>query len=329
MRNNVADHEASERSFSLRKNPSEIFTGSESLARPMGTSDTMPASDPIPAVNDRSLASWSSLFFCFCYDQHVIIFLYGSDSYRRKRKLDEILAQYRGKHGAYTMQSFDCDEDDDAWLRLTHVVNTQSLFGKAQLFVVRNYFPVSEKLEKQCEAFLRVALGAREYTIVLLADDMPKKRFAFVASAPALAQEFGVLTAGAFEQFIQQEASRVGARLTPALLRSLAHAYEGDSWGVVSELEKMALGAEMTAASSSATNVFAASGVLARSSHDAQTTLPLLERLLRREDPAYIFNCLAYQMRGNDKLRFADYDIAVKSGRTLYDVALLDYILAT
>jgi hypothetical protein len=262
----------------------------------------------------------------------VIIFLYGPDSYRRKRKLDEILAHYTQKQGAYTIQSFDGD-DDDARMRLAAAVNAQSLFGATQLFVVRNYFPVPEKFEKPCELFLRAALEAREYTLVILADDIPKKRFAFIAARPAIVQEFATLAGAAFESFIKQEASRVGAclsgrkaRMTPALLQALARAYDGDSWGVVSELERLALGGEIAAAQSPAANVFAAAGALA-SGQGVAYPLPPLERLLLHEDAAYVFNCLAYYMRGADKLRFADYDVAVKSGRALYDTALLEYVL--
>ncbi len=263
----------------------------------------------------------------------MIIFLHGPDAYRRQKKLEEIRAQYEKKHGAYTVQSFDCD-DDDARTRLHAAVHTQSLFGAAQFFVLRNYFPVLDKLEKQCEAFLRAALEAHDYTLVILADDIPKKRFAFIAAKPAIVQEFATLTAGAFEEFIKQEAGRIHARLTPALLQSLARFYEGDSWGVVTELERLSLGGEVAAAQSPAMNVFAAAGALALgqgASHHAYRqagALPLLERLLAHEDPAYLFNCLALQMRGNDKLRFADYDVAVKSGRALYDTVLLEYILS-
>ncbi len=255
----------------------------------------------------------------------MLIFLCGADSYRRQRKLQEIVAQYVKKHGVYTVQSFDC-EDDDAWSRLAAAATAPSLFGSAQLFIVRNYFPVPEKLEKQADAFLRAVLTVPYATFVVVADDIPKKKFAFVASAPALVQEFAMLAGLAFETFIKQEASRLHARLTPTLLQSLAFVYRGDSWGVVTELERFSLGGEIAVSQTSTTNVFASAGVLA-SGQSLDRALPLLERLLAREDSAYIFNCLAYHARGAQKLQFADYDVAVKSGRTLYDTALLDYLL--
>ena len=54
-----------------------------------------------------------------------------------------------------------------------------------------------------------------------------------------------------------------------------------------------------------------------------------LEVLLNSEEPAKIFNILAASSRNQpaEIKRFADYDVAVKSGKIDYEEALLDLCL--
>jgi len=61
---------------------------------------------------------------------------------------------------------------------------------------------------------------------------------------------------------------------------------------------------------------------------DFSKKLVILEQLfLQKEEPARLFNSLVYQVRGNDILRLADYDVSVKSGGLEYEEALLDFVI--
>ena len=60
---------------------------------------------------------------------------------------------------------------------------------------------------------------------------------------------------------------------------------------------------------------------------DLQTKISTLERLLAEKgDGAKIFNVLAYQKKEHI-VQFADYDVAIKSGKIDYEEALLDFVL--
>jgi len=59
----------------------------------------------------------------------MIIYLYGSDSYRRLEKLKEIISEYKKKHSGLTIDRFYLDESDNEWLRFKDFAGTQSLFG--------------------------------------------------------------------------------------------------------------------------------------------------------------------------------------------------------
>ena len=55
--------------------------------------------------------------------------------------------------------------------------------------------------------------------------------------------------------------------------------------------------------------------------------LKILEVLLDNEDSAMIFNFVASFSRGFQKIKMADYDAMIKSGRLNYEEALLDAVI--
>ena len=53
----------------------------------------------------------------------------------------------------------------------------------------------------------------------------------------------------------------------------------------------------------------------------------LEDLIMTKEEPAYLFNLLAYQAQGKDLGRFAEYDVSIKSGGLEYEEALLAFVL--
>jgi hypothetical protein len=49
--------------------------------------------------------------------------------------------------------------------------------------------------------------------------------------------------------------------------------------------------------------------------------------LLENEDAAKVFNMAGGWAKGGNKIRMADYDVAVKSGKLEFADALADYVL--
>lgn len=262
----------------------------------------------------------------------MFIYLYGSDSYRRQEKLKEIVAQYQAKHVDVAIQTFDAETQSAA---LLNALREQSLFGAAKFVVVQNF----SELPKEFIAFIIAAfknvLESKEFIVVVTSDDKPTKDFVFLLKSPVVVQEFEDLTPVAFEEFIKREASRRKVKLTPQLLVALRESFKGDgsasspqdTWGLVSELNTLALGGNLDEAAAPPVLGFFDIQRFFRS-RDIQASLPLLERLLLSQDPAYVFNACAYQTVGVQKMLFADYDVAVKSGKLDYETALLDYIIS-
>ena len=142
---------------------------------------------------------------------------------------------------------------------------------------------------------------------------------------PVLRQEFKNLTSSQLSVFVKQEAVRRGLKLSPQLITALVSLYQSDTWGLVTELDKLAAGGRLEAVLPEV-NLFQQLWQINRV-RSTEVRLPILERLIIQDDSAKIFNLLAYQARGRNKQKLADYDVAVKSGQLDYETALLDFLI--
>ena len=133
--------------------------------------------------------------------------------------------------------------------------------------------------------------------------------------------------------------------MSDAATQFLGTVYQGNSWALVTELEKLralktagGVGAAAGAAAivqksdldaldlEAAPNYWALLNGM--KSYDARTRLFALEKLFATNDPpAKIFNILAAQA-GEKIPRMAEYDLAVKSGKLDYDEVLVDLALS-
>ncbi len=260
----------------------------------------------------------------------MFIFLYGPDDYRRIQKKREIIAEFIKKHSALGLGVFDLDTAtgvDDFF----GFAQNQSIFETAKLAVLENAF----ELETAKLAKLLKPLVAEKGTTVLLAErDKPVKALAFLLEKPSLAQKFENLEGVEWVAFIKAEAEKIGLKLADSAAQFLGIVYQGNSWALVTELQKLNSFKAATAIQKSDLDSFdleAAPNYWAllngMKSLDARTRLFALEKLLSTNDPpAKIFNILAAQV-GEKTPLMAAYDLAVKSGKLDYEEVLLDLAL--
>ncbi|HEX4104583.1 MAG TPA: hypothetical protein VHZ04_03900 [Candidatus Paceibacterota bacterium] len=282
----------------------------------------------------------------------MIIFLYGPDDYRRIQKKREIIAEFRKKHGALGVGYFDM-EDAAAPSALTEFARNQSIFDSAKLAILENAFemdpaPLAKLLKPLAGAASAAgSRGASAGTTILLCEkEKPVKALAFLIDKPALSQKFEALTGAEWLSFIKEEAQKVGVRLADAAALFLGTVYAGNSWALVTELQKLAGFKKAGTGAASAAGAGAAAIdrrdldafdleaapnywmlLNGMKSFDARTRLATLEKLFALNDPPpKIFNILAAQA-GEKTPRMAEYDLMVKTGKLDYEEALLDLIL--
>ena len=171
----------------------------------------------------------------------MIYILYGPDTYRSRRKLNEIISEYREKIGsAFDLHRLDADEDDLSGLKT--LLGTQSLFSPKKLVIVENALASADKLETLKNVF--ASFKNSPDTVMVLwdrgLDENTKKRLEEIKSLASKIQEFKNLTGEALRRWTEEQASSRGIRLYPVHWAHFA-ALGSDLWSISNELDKIAL----------------------------------------------------------------------------------------
>ncbi|MEK7465543.1 MAG: hypothetical protein AAB631_02085 [Patescibacteria group bacterium] len=269
----------------------------------------------------------------------MIIYLYGPDSYRRARKLHELVVEYRGKNKETDIFEADLEKNPDHWTNVRDFLEQPSMFADSKLAILRGANEVPERDEKEWIKTLKKELESVTIFVIAVDQAKPRKAFQFLTKPPTRAQEFPELVGVALSEFIKKECSTYGVVLSPDAFRFFADAIQNGverGWTVVRALQKTELAhfpapvslnhIQTILTGGQKTGVFAlARGILnARNSPEA---LFFLERALHEEEAAYVFNMAGSLAQGPAILKMADYDVAVKSGKLEYEEALTDLAL--
>lgn len=277
-------------------------------------------------------------FFISYIIEAMIVYLYGTDSYRRTKKLREIIQLNKEKQQNTDLFFADLLEDTDAWRRAKDFLEQPSMFSPSKTLVVYESGEVDEK------AWIKTLKNqiTTPKTFIIISDSCakPKKAFSFLLDAPVKAQEYAGLEGKKLELFLGKEADAQGLKFEKDAWNYFVRfvdSHADTTWVGVRELEKIACAGfgspitkkeiEAMAQFSAESNVFNASREL-MSPGTPYKRIEILESLLSQgEDPARLFNLLAYNARGAQAVRLADLDIAIKSGTSDYEEALLDFVL--
>jgi DNA polymerase III delta subunit len=273
----------------------------------------------------------------------MIIFLYGPDDYRRSEKKRSIIAEFSKKRSEIGLGVFDLEEKT-ALEELGGFLRTQSIFETAKLAVLENAFELeAPKLSKLLKPFVE----EKNITILITEKDKPLKALAFLLDKPVLAQKFEQLAGAEWTTFIQVEAKKNDVKLTPAAAQFLGTIYEGDTWGLITEIEKLR-GFKNSGVVAAGKTVVASAPIDKKDldifdfevapnywglinglkSFDIKNRLYSFETMLAANDPpAKIFNILASQWQEKTP-HMAEYDLAVKSGKVDYEEALVDLLIS-
>ncbi len=168
----------------------------------------------------------------------MLYLLYGSDTYRSRQKLNDIIEEYRKKAGAnFEFQKFDCDEDDLTRLQLA--IEGGSLFSAKRLIVAA--YPFSGKCDFDiCVRLAKKAKDSKEIFLVFWDRDIGKSGATKLSRVRAFShkeQEFLLLSGVALERWVREEARKRGIVLQNNEMEWLL-SFGGDLWRVANELAK-------------------------------------------------------------------------------------------
>ncbi len=268
----------------------------------------------------------------------MIVYLYGADSYRRTKKLSEIIRLNKEKQPNTDMFFADLFEDAELWRKAKDFLEQPSMFSPSKTLVVYESGEVDEK--GWVKLLKEHATTPKTFIIISDSCAKPKKAFLFLLDAPVKTQEFAGIEGRILEAFLKKEADAhklVFEKDAWNYFVKFVDSKPEKSWVGVRELEKIACAGFGSAISkkeietivqySVESNVFNASREL-MGAGTPYKRIALLESLLAQgEDAPRLFNLLAYNARGAQAVRLADLDIAIKSGTSDYEEALLDFVL--
>lgn len=264
----------------------------------------------------------------------MVIFLYGEDSFRRKRKYAEIVSEFIAKNGNLGFSEFPAEESE----KFLEAVKNRSIFSPRTLVCLKDAdfgaFP-EDTLTLLKNTLAQVADSKEVIILISSAGETMPKGMPFLLKSPTKTQEFAILPKDKLAFFVAKEAAARGIKLSEADIKALISSFSGDLWAVSSELDKLssAKTRDFPDAGTEGPSYFELLNAL-KSARIREKKLIALEIILYKlkEDPARVFNGLAYSApRGTSpELWFsvmADYDVAVKSGKMDYEEALLDFAI--
>lgn len=172
----------------------------------------------------------------------MIYFLYGSDTYRSRKKLREIIEEFRKKSGSdLNFHRIDAQEDHASALK--HVFDAPSLFAEKKLIVIEYAFSAPHARDAIFSSLERTKNSASTVVVLWdreLADASQKEQFAAIKTFCQKIQEFRPLKPADANRWIRDEARSRGIILSPAEISRFA-SLSADSWGRINALEKYAV----------------------------------------------------------------------------------------
>ncbi len=180
----------------------------------------------------------------------MIIFIYGADTFRSHRLLQEMKHKYI-KDTDHDSSSLGLLDGQTVTLKeIGEKINTGSLFVKKRLVVIANIFKNKKtKIFGELVDYLKKFSASDDHIIIFIDEELntkdkplkvdAKKLFTFL-SKQKFVQEFKALTNLQLLNFIKKEASGYKKEMGAAAASLLINLTNGDLWMIASEIKKLA-----------------------------------------------------------------------------------------
>jgi len=251
----------------------------------------------------------------------MIIFLYGQDTYRSRKKLEEVVTAYKKvrKNG---LNFFDAKITDfeDFWRELT----TASMFNEKKLIVLTNVFSSKSFKEELLKNKKAVAESKDTFVIfeeskILVADSLFK-----YLKKKAKAQEFELLERQKLRDWIKKEAETYGVKIESYALEELIEFVGNDLWRLSNEIKKLAAlkrggeiekkDVEKNVDAKIETKIFQTIDAIAARNKGRAIRL-IMDHLEKGDRPAYLLAMINFQMRN-----ILEVKELMEKGKPYYDI---------
>ena len=155
----------------------------------------------------------------------MIYFIYGEDSYRAKRKLEEIILGYKKVHKS-GLNLIYIDTDETNFKDFYSNLKITSMFAEKKLIVLKNVFSDAKFQEDFLENVK--SLEDAKDIIVIYEDTAPDQRTKLfkVLQKHAKCQEFNYLQPAALKKWVNQEFEKNKVKINPDALDLIANLFK-------------------------------------------------------------------------------------------------------
>ena len=236
----------------------------------------------------------------------MIIFLYGEDTYRLNKKLNEIIEQYKARKLGLNFSLFDAGSVP--YEEFSQEIRQKSIFSEKKFAIVKNVFLNKEFKEKLLKNIENLA-GYDEVVVICQEGHVLKTdRLLSSLKKNAQIQEFEPLSPLKLNAWVKKEADGLGLKLSKSGLDTLVLFVGNDLWRLSNEIQKLAnyrFGqdgevradeVELLVKPRVETDIFKTIDALARKNKKAALKL-IHEHLENGDSPFYILSMINYQFR--------------------------------
>ncbi|MEX1063890.1 MAG: DNA polymerase III subunit delta [Candidatus Paceibacterota bacterium] len=263
----------------------------------------------------------------------MIIFLYGSDSYRLKQNIDKIVAEYDKKNVSGINFSVLDFAESDQLNKLSDLIKTVSFFEEKRLVVIKGSFPSGKPV---ADLIKKWRLASDKQIILVFAESSDEKElakkdkvlFKLLSDKDNVVKHFEPLSGKQLEAWVNKEMKDGELGIDPAALKRLisytsspttrsGSADSSNTWRLKQEIDKLISykssnpkdgqmiteqDVDLLVSPNEDQNIFEAVDAMA-SKNKFRAAATLYEHLESGTDPYYIFSMVVYQFRNLLKVK--------------------------
>ncbi len=237
----------------------------------------------------------------------MIIFIYGSDTYRSRQKLEEIIRQYQEvRQSGLNFKIYDLSSPSISFQDFKDEFQQISMFKEKKLTVLKNVFS-NQKFKEEVLKEKKLLLAAEDIIVFFEEDKvLESDKLTKFLKKNAKWQKFELLKGRELEDWLKKEFSAAGVIFERGVLEKLIEFVGNDTWRLINEVRKLASYKKNKAVSLEdlrllikpkiETAIFKTIEAIAR--QQKKLALKLIEEHLEKGDsPLYLLSMVIYQFR--------------------------------
>lgn len=245
----------------------------------------------------------------------MILFLYGTDTFRSKKKLSGIIEKYRSKYKS-GLNFSKIDSKEENFDEFKNQIETTPMFQEKKLIILNNILSASKNFQDEIKEYLAKPISAN--TILIFFEENPIKKnnslFKLLLKKSDKKQEFKELPPAQMKRFIQKEIETIGGKIEPNAILKLIFFYGNNLWQIANEIKKLIAfrkgkiikeeNIEELCQANINPNIFVTIEAISRK--NKKRALQLISQLLeKRENEIKILSMIIFQFRNLIKIKSA------------------------